>query len=323
MKIIIDCFGCDYPEKWTNGIAEAIRQNPEVTIIAVGDEEKILSYLTEETFDRSRLEIVDAKDVIINNESPADAIRHKRDASLVRAYKLLRDRDDIDAMISAGSTGAVLVGGIVILGTNDDIERPGLTKLMPCENGKMACLVDVGANVDSKPENLVQFARYAARYIKSLYGTEDPTVALLSVGTEDAKGNALTKETFSLMRESGLNFVGNMEANTTLSGKYDVIVTDGFAGNVLVKTIEGVAPFIISIIANAIKKNAPAGTDLLYVKSAFGAFTKILSESSLSGAILLGLKKIVIKAHGNSDERSTPAAVAHAVKLIRGGYAKA
>ena len=322
MRVLVDCFGCDYPEKWILGIAEAVRRIPEVTVIAVGDEEKISAVLEKEDFDRSRFEIINAPDVITNNDAPVDAIRHKRESSLVRSLKTLRE-GGADALVSAGSTGAVLVGGILMLGTFDDIERPGLTTLFPCENGKRACLVDCGANVDAKPENLVEFAHYGAKYIKSLCGSENPTVGLLSVGSEDEKGNAQTKAAFSMLRESGLNFASNIEGKDVLTGKYEVIVCDGFAGNVLVKGIEGTCAYAAKLIAGLLVKRAPKGVDLTFIKAALGDFAGVASSASKCGAVLLGLKKLVVKAHGNSDEESTPIAVAHAVDLIKGGYINA
>ena len=319
MRILVDCFGCDFPEKWIRGIGEAIRQNTDVTVVAVGDEQTIRSALENEEFDRSRLEIVNATEIITNNDAPVDAIRHKRDSSLMRALRILRE-GGADALVSAGSTGAVLVGGILMLGTFDDIERPGLTTLIPCENGKRSCLVDCGANVDAKPENLVEFAHYGAKYIKSLYGVENPGVGLLSVGAEDEKGNAQTKAAFPMLRESGLNFIGNIEGKDVFSGKCDVIVTDGFAGNVLVKGIEGTCSYAAHLIASMMMKRAPEGTDLSFLKAAMGDFVKFISAASMCGAVLLGLKKLVVKAHGNSDETATPLVISHAADIIRGGY---
>ena len=320
MRILIDCFGCDNPKEWTKGIADAINKIDGVEIIAVGDKDFIEDALKGETFDRGRLEIVHTTEIITNDDFPAEAIRKKRDSSLVRALKMLRDDDTIKAFISAGSTGAVLVGGIVIIGNCEGVERPGLSAFMPCDNGKTVCVADCGANMDCDAENLLDFARYGSSYIKSVYGIEKPAVALLSVGVEDKKGNNLSKEAFALLKESGLNFVGNMEARDALSGKYDVIVTDGFPGNVLIKSYEGAAKTVSGMLAGYLMKNAPKDVDLTFIKKSFGELGMALDTSSTGGAVLLGLKKIVIKSHGNATAINTVNSVKQAKKMVEGGY---
>lgn len=245
MKIVIDAFGCDYPEKVIKGTAKAVREIQDVSLVIVGKETYIKEILNGETYDENRLEIINAEEVITNDESPSVTIRQKKNSSLRIAYKTLKENDDCNALISCGSTGAVIVGSIMCLGRADGIERPTLASILPCENEKLICLLDCGANVDCKPHQLIQFAELGENYMRQVYGIAKPTVALLSVGTEDAKGNALSKETFTLLKESDLNFIGNMEGKTVLSGKADVIVTDGFAGNVLLKAIEGVSSSVM------------------------------------------------------------------------------
>ena len=315
MKIVIDAFGCDYPEKVIKGTAKAIREIQDVSLVVVGKEEYIKSILEKEEYDESRLEIVNAEEIITNNESPSVAIRQKRNSSLRVAYKILKENEDCKALVSCGSTGAVIVGSVMCMGRADGIERPALASLLPCENGEFTCLLDCGANVDCKPNQLVQFAKLGAEYMQKAYGIVEPTVALLSVGTEDAKGNLLTKETFALLKESNLNFIGNMEGKTVLSGNADVIVADGFAGNVLLKAVEGVAGSVMKVFVGLLKKNAKVNTDFTFVKRAMGDFMKSYDFNSQGGAILLGVKKPIVKGHGAANEDTVVNCVKQAIKI--------
>ena len=315
MKIVIDAFGCDYPEKVIKGTAKAIREIQDVSLVVVGKEEYIKSILEKEEYDESRLEIVNAEEIITNNESPSVAIRQKRDSSLRVAYKILKENEDCKVLISCGSTGAVIVGAVICLGRADGVERPALASILPCDNKKLTCLVDCGANVDCKPHQLLQFAKCASDFMARVYGIERPVVALLSVGTEDAKGNALTKETFALLKESDLNFIGNMEGKTVLSGNADVIVADGFAGNVLLKAVEGVAGSVMKTFVGLLKNNAEGNTDFTFVKKAMKDFHQKYDFNSLGGAILLGTKKPVIKGHGAANEDTIVNTVKQAMKM--------
>lgn len=315
MKIVIDAFGCDNPIAVINGIADAINATEDIVLVAVGNEEIISSTLKDKSFDKSRLEIVDAKDVITNNDSPLEALRAKKDASMVRAYQIAKQDDEVCAFISGGNTGAVIVGAVLLLGKAQGVEMPALSTFLPTIKGTFTCLVDCGASVDSRAVHLLRFAKLGSDHMKNTYGIESPKVALLSVGTEDKKGNALTKEAFALLKESDLNFVGNMEAKTLLSGDVDVIVTDGFAGNVALKSIEGVSQTVIKILVDLIKKNAPEGTDLSFIKNAVGEFMTMYDFNSMGGAVLLGTKKPVIKMHGSANEKTVSSVVKQALKM--------
>lgn len=315
MKIVIDAFGCDNPIAVINGIADAVNATKDIVIVAVGNEEIISSTLKDKTFDRARLEIVDARDVITNNDSPLEALRAKKDASMVRAYQIAKQDEDVIAFISGGNTGAVIVGAVLLLGKAQGVEMPALSTILPTIKGTHSCLVDCGASIDSRAVHLLRFAKLGSDYMKNTYGIESPRVALLSVGTEDKKGNTLTKETFALLKESDLNFVGNMEAKTLLSGEADVIVTDGFAGNVALKSVEGVSQAVIKIFVDLIKKNAPEGTDLTFVRKAVGEFLSIYDFNSMGGAVLLGTKKPVVKMHGSANEKTVVSVVKQALKM--------
>lgn len=322
MKILIDVFGCDNPDSVIVGLANAINQLPQVELIACGDASLIAERLSGIEFDRSRLEILDAPEIITNHEKPVYAVRTKKRSSLVVAYNALKGRDDIPIMISAGNTGAVIAGAVLLLGRDDREDRPTLITCLPNDKGGFTCLADCGANVDCRPEHYVQFARYANSYVKSVYGIENPKIALLSVGTEDEKGNGVTKEAFALLKQSELNFVGNMEAKSALTGDYDVIVADGFHGNVLLKTIEGTAKSLIRRTIDLIKKHADKDTDLTFVKRAFGELNGVIDFNSLGGAILLGAKKPIIKAHGSANSDTVVNTVKQALAILNSNLIK-
>lgn len=236
-KIVIDCFGCDSPEEVIRGAALAAEKYPGVELILTGEKKSIEDTLgREKSF--SRIRIAHAAEVIGNEESPVNAIRRKKDSSLVAALRILKEEEDACAMISAGSTGAVLCGAVMLLGRCEGVERPALASLLPADNGGFVCLADCGANADCRPEQMAAFARHASAYVESL-GVKTPRVGLLSVGTEEGKGNALVKETFPLLKESGLHFIGNVEAKSALSGEVDVIVSDEKGENVAVEKVKG------------------------------------------------------------------------------------
>ncbi len=323
MKILIDGFGCDDPRGFLSGIPEAIKQNPDVTLAVVGDKDVIEEILSGCEFDRGRLEIIDAKEVITNEDSPVLAIRMKKNSSLTVALKTLRDSEDIGVMITAGSTGAVIAGSTLILGREDREDRPTLVTLLPNDLGTITSIADCGANTDSRPEHLLKFATYASRYMASVYGIAAPKVALLSVGTEDEKGNELTKEAFKLLSASELNFVGNIEARTALSGEVDVIVTDGFSGNVLLKSIEGTAKSVIKRMVGMLMKHAKADTDTSFIKSAVGELLTTIDFNSMGGAIILGAKKPIIKGHGSANSDTLVNTVKQAAQIIKNRKEKA
>lgn len=296
-KIVIDCFGCDNPIEVIKGCGLAARQYKNVKLVLCGDQKTIKETLADES---DTVEILHAPDIITNNDSPVRAIKSKPLSSLVVAYNALNN--DCDALISAGSTGAVLCGGVMLTGKAEGVERPTLVSPLPNDKGTVTYLTDCGANVDCSPLQLLQFAACTCDYVKKT-GIQNPKVALLSVGTEDKKGNSLTKEAFMLLKESELDFVGNMEANTALSGNVDVIVADGFYGNILLKCVEGTAKSIIKRSMSALKNQFPDFTNETLNK-VFASVIKDIDFNNQGGAILLGLKKPVIKAHGSASAQT-------------------
>lgn len=297
MKVVLDAFGGDNaPVEMIEGAILALEANKDLTVVLTGDEEKIKAVLNGRT---ERIEIVDAKDVITNDESPTLAIRQKKDSSLVRAFDLLKEDEKVVGLVSSGSTGAVLTGAIMKIGRIKGISRPALCPCLPTKGDNPVMICDSGANVDCKSEHLLHFAIMSSAYYSALTGSESPRIALLNNGAEEHKGNELTKETYQLMKTLPINFVGNCEAGEVMSGDVDVVVCDGFAGNVLLKSVEGTAAVMSGMIKKNAKKNLITKIGALFM----GKFKEIKTKMDVKkhgGAPFLGCKKIVVKAHGSA-----------------------
>lgn len=319
MKIVIDIFGGDNaPVEIVKGCVEAMEERPELEMIMTGDEAQIKAELDKYKLDPARVEIVDAKEVITNDDVPTTAIRKKKDSSLVKALDIVKNRADVVGMISAGSTGAVLSGAIFNVGRIEGVSRPALAPILPTKKGTEVCLVDCGANVDCRPEYLVQFALMGISYMRAVYGIENPRVGLVSVGVEDHKGNELTKEVFTRLKALPINFMGNMEARDALTGEYDVLVCDGFVGNVLLKSVEGTAGVVMSMIKKEIMSSASAKFGALFMKKAFKHLKYDMDYNTKGGAPFLGIEKIIVKAHGASNDVAIRAAVMQVMKMADG-----
>ena len=316
-KILIDAFGADFPDQIISGIADVLELDEQVELVVTGNADYIKKILKKRVFDRRRLELVDCKEVVTNDDAPVEAILTKKNSSLCVGLKLLRDREDIGCMISAGNTGAVIAGSVLILGRELSCDRPTLLTVLPNDKGGFTCLADCGANVDCKPHNLLKFGEYASDYSKKVLGVKNPKVALLSVGTEDKKGNALTKEAFKLLKESSLNFVGNVESGASLSGEVDVVVADGFSGNVLLKSIESTAKSVSKRTLALLEKYSQEEGDTKFVSKAFDEFTELLNLNLYGGAILLGTKKPIVKAHSYANAQTVINTVRQAQKICQ------
>ena len=323
MKIVIDAFGGDYsPTEIVKGAITAVNLHEDVEIILTGDKEQIENILKEYGYSGTQIEIVHAPDVISCDESPTMAIRRKKDSSLVAGLNLLKERDDIVGMISAGSTGAVLAGGLFIVGRMDGVKRPALSPFIPNAKGGKTLLIDCGANVDSKPEYLQQFAIMGSIYVREMMGIENPKVGLLSNGTEEHKGNDLVHQTFGLLKNTKeINFVGNMEAREIMSGDYDVVVTDGFAGNVAMKAAEGTLNTFMTVLKDEVKKGG-LGSKLgaLLMKKVFKNIKKHLNYTEVGGSPFLGLNKILIKSHGSSKAKTIYSCVTQIKEIYASNY---
>lgn len=302
--IAVDAMGGDdAPKSIVEGVTWALRSKDDIKIILVGDKSQINDILVGEKYDKNRLEIIHTEEVITNEESPVLAIRRKKNSSLVKALTLVKE-NKAEALVSAGSTGAVLAGGTLIIGRIKGIKRPALGTLLPTEKG-MTLLIDAGANVDSKPQFLHQFAKMGTIYYESMLDISSPTVGLVNNGAEDKKGNILAKETFPLLKEDkNINFIGNIEARGIPSGEAQVIVCDGFVGNVILKLTEGLVNSLMGMIKTAILSTFISKVGGILIKGSLKEMKKHLDYTEYGGAPLLGLEGLVVKAHGSSNAKA-------------------
>ena len=314
-KVILDAFGGDYaPLEIVRGGVLALKKHKHLHLIFAGDEEKIKEVLATFDYPADRVEIIDAKEIIENDEMPTAALRAKPNSSIARAFNELRTNDEVVGIVGAGSTGAMLTAAFLKLGRLKGISRPALCPILPTVNNKQVAIVDCGANMDAKPINLLHFAVMGSAYLSTVYNVEKPRVALLNVGVEDHKGNELSKETFELLsKETRLNFVGNMEARELLSGNYDVVVADGFAGNILLKGAEGAIISVLRMIKGEIKKGVIRKVGAVFMRRAFKKLKSKINYNESGGAVLLGCKKLVVKSHGNSKAKSICASIEQAL----------
>ncbi|MFZ5590653.1 MAG: phosphate acyltransferase PlsX [Bacillota bacterium] len=300
MNIAVDAMGGDFaPSETVRGALLAARQDG-LRPILVGDEEKIYAEL--EGPDRSLVEVVHAPEVIGMDESPAVAVRRKKNSSIVRAVQLVRE-GRAAAMVSAGNTGAVMAAGLLGLGRIKGIDRPAIASVLPTRRGKVV-LLDAGANVDCEPHHLLQFALMGYLYARDVLGVSDPRVGLLNIGEEECKGNSLTQAAFSLLKESGLNFVGNVEGRDIFPGQADVVVCDGFVGNVVLKTSEGLAMTLLGMLKDALGVSWLSRLGALLSLPALQDLRRRLDYAEYGGAPLLGVNGAVVIGHGSSDARA-------------------
>lgn len=319
IKVVVDAFGGDNaPGEVVKGVVQAINENGNLHVIMTGKQDEIEKCLESVAYAKSQITIVNATEVITNDESPTEAIRFKKDSSLVKAFDIAKEDNEVVGLVSAGSTGAVLTGGFMKFGRLKGIHRPALCPVMPTKKGTPVAICDSGANMDCKPEYLEQFAMMGNAYLKTL-GVKNPKVALLNVGTEDHKGDARTKEVFALLKANkDLNFVGNMEARDLLSGDYDLIVTDGFSGNVLLKASEGCAKNLLGVMKEEIKSSAMSKIGALFMKKTFKEVKKRFDYNQFGGAVLLGCKKLLVKGHGSSKDTSFYNCIKQVVSMSEG-----
>ena len=300
IKVAVDAMGGDHaPGEIVKGAVEAVARQKRVKVFLTGQKAAVEAELQKYQYDPSRIEIVNAEEVIQMAEPPVQAIRTKKDSSIVVAMKMVKN-GEADAFVGAGSTGAVLVGGQLIVGRIRGVERPPLAPLLPTEKGA-SLLIDCGANVDARPSHLVQFAKMGSIYMEHVMGVKHPKVAIVNIGAEEEKGNALVKETFPLLKEcKELNFIGSIEARDIPSGYADVIVCEALAGNIILKLYEGVGASLISIVKKGMMTNLRSKIGALLVKPALKKTLKRFDTSQYGGAPLLGLKGLVVKTHGSS-----------------------
>ena len=324
IKILVDCFGGDHcPEAPVSGAIAAPEKNPDLHLILTGDENLLKKELEGKHYDSSRLEIIHAPEVIGCDEKPTDAVRLKRNSSMMKAIIMLRDCDDIAGMVSTGSTGALVTGALVRLGRIPGIIRPAFCPILPTMDGGLVGICDSGANVEVTPAHLRQFAIMASLYMSNVYGINAPRVALLNVGKEAEKGDELRQETYKLLQETpSVNFVGNMESRDLLSGNYHVIVADGFSGNVLVKTTEGTALQLLKKLKTDIYSRTVYKLGALLMKKMFQEEKEFMNYQNYGGSVLLGTSKVVVKGHGSSKASAVEKCIEQAYRMQLSGLSE-
>lgn len=300
IKVAVDSMGGDHaPGEIVKGVVDAVQLRPGIQVILVGQEDKVSRELEKYDYPKEQIRIVDAPEVIETAEPPVMAIRKKKQSSIVVGMNMVK-QGEADAFVSAGSSGAVLVGGQVIVGRIKGVERPPLAPLIPTEKG-VTLLIDCGANVDARATHLVQFAKMGSIYMENVVGVKNPRVAIVNIGAEEEKGNQLVKETFPLLKNCPeINFVGSIEARDIPHGKADVIVCEAFVGNVILKLYEGVAATMISMVKQGMLASLRGKIGALLVKPALKEMLVSFDATQYGGAPLLGLKGLVVKTHGSS-----------------------
>lgn len=315
VRVAVDAMGGDnapaYPVK---GAVEAVKERPDIRVILTGRKEMIDAELAKYDFPKERIQTVAASEVIETGEPPVNAIRRKKDSSIVVGMNLVK-HGEADAFVSSGSTGAVLVGGQLIVGRQRGVERPPLGALIPTANG-VALLADCGANVDARSSHLVQFAKMGSVYMKNVMGIPNPRVGLVNIGVEEEKGNALVKETYPLLKECrDLNFIGSVEARDIPAGVCDVIVCEAFVGNVILKLYEGVGATLIQKMKDGMMGSLRSKIGALLVKPALKQTMKEFDASRYGGAPMLGLKGLVVKTHGSAKSGEVKNAIIQCVQF--------
>jgi glycerol-3-phosphate acyltransferase PlsX len=321
VKIILDCFGGDHsPEANVEGGLAALDRFPDLHLILTGDEAALKRCLEGKPYDAEHLEIVHAPQVIGCDEKPTDAIRLKRDSSMMKGLILLRDRDDIAGLVSTGSTGALVTGTLVRIGRLKGVIRPAFCPILPTMAGGIVGICDSGANVTVDAAMLRQFAIMASLYLENVYGVARPRTALLNVGKEAEKGDDIRREAYALLEQTeGLNFTGNMESRDLLSGSYDVVVCDGFSGNVLVKTTEGTALELLKKLKKDIYSRGIYKLGALLMKRMFLEEKEFMNYQNYGGSVLLGTSKVVVKGHGSSKATAVAKCIEQAYRMETGG----
>jgi glycerol-3-phosphate acyltransferase PlsX len=317
IKVALDAMGGDNaPKEVVKGAVEAINISNETFIYLVGKQEEINKELSQYTYNKDQLEVVDAREVIETGEPPVMAIRKKKDSSLVKALYMVKEKK-ADAFVSAGSSGAILVGGQTIVGRLKGVQRPPLAPLVPTMNG-VFLLADSGANVDSRPDFLVQWAKMGSIYMENVVGIKNPRVAIVNVGLEEEKGNQLVKETYPLLKAcDDINFIGSIEAREIPYGGADVVICDAFVGNVILKLYEGLAGGLLKKVKGVLMTNLKTKIGALLIKKNLKNTLKTMDATEYGGAPLIGLNGLVVKTHGNAKSKEIKNSILQCVKFTK------
>lgn len=321
LKIIVDAMGGDHaPVEIVKGAVDALAERPDFKLVLTGDEALVKKELDKYAFDASRVEVVACTQVITNDDTPTQAIRSKKDSSLVVGLNILKNDPEAGGFVSAGSTGAVLTGGVLMIGRIKGVMRPALCPGIPNVRGTQTLLCDCGANAECKPQYLAQFGLMASAYARTAFGVENPRVGLLTNGTEEHKGDPLHQEAHQLLKEmSGINFVGNIEGRDIMYGDVDVAVADGFSGNIALKAIEGCGKTVSEMLKKQFTASLGAKLSYLVAKKPISGLAQALDYSRFGGSVFLGLKKVVVKSHGSSKAKSIKPSIYQAIDAYNGG----
>ncbi len=326
IKIVVDAMGGDNsPDVNVQGAVRALETLQDIHIVLIGDEAQITPLLAQYKYDTDRLSVVHASEVISCNEKPTEAIKNKKDSSMSKAFELLRGDTEARALVTIGSTGALLAGTVLRVGRIKGVKRPAFCPILPTVvPGKIVAICDSGANVDCDPQWLQQFALMGSLYLNKAFGVESPRVALLNVGVEEEKGDMLRKETFQLLKNTPeINFAGNMESRDLLSGEFDLVVCDGFAGNVLLKSTEGACIELMRLLKHAMMSSFKSKIGALLVKKKLYEVKDLMDYNKYGGAVLLGAAKTVIKGHGSSNGEAVFHCIEQAYKMESNGLVQA
>lgn len=321
MKIAIDGMGGDNaPKSNVEGVVSAINEY-NIDIIITGDKDALEKEFANYEFDRSKLEIVHTTEIIENEDKPVKAIRSKKDSSMVVALRLVKE-GKADAVVSAGNTGALLAGGLFVVGRIKGIDRPCLCPAIPNVKRGMTIIADGGANADCKPRNLVEFAAMTNIYSKKVLGIENPRISLANVGAEEGKGNDLMKKSYEELKNMDINFIGNLEARDVINAKTDIIVCDGFTGNILLKSAEGVAMSVMGLLKETFLSSTKGKIGAMLLKDDLRKLKSFMDYAEYGGAPLLGVNGGVIKAHGSSNSKAIKNAINQGIKFAQGNVLK-
>lgn len=319
IKIVVDAMGGDNaPGEIVKGAIEALKTRDGFGVILTGDEKLVSAELKKYSYDQTRVEVVHCSEVITNDDIPTSAIRTKKDSSLVVGLKMLKEDENVVGLVSAGSTGAVLTGGVMLIGRIKGVMRPALCPGIPNVRGTCTLLCDCGANAECKPQYLAQFGVMASAYGKAAFGMKNPKVGLVTNGTEEHKGDTLHQEAHALLKNiPSIDFVGNVEGRDIMYGDIDVAVTDGFSGNVALKSVEGCGKTVSTVLKQEFKRNLGSKLAYLCARKQINKLRNMLDYSKMGGSVFLGLKKVVVKSHGSSKASSICPSVIQALDAYK------
>ncbi len=312
----MDAMGGDNaPVAIVKGCVDAVKSEKGYDITLIGDENQINNILKKEKYDKNRISVQHASDVILNEDSPTSAVKNKKDSSMVVGFNMLKESKG-DAFLSAGNSGALLTGSLFYVGRMKGVIRPALGAVIPTKEGE-TLLIDAGLNSVVKPENYVQFAKFGTEYMKALYGIKNPSVGLVNIGVEDSKGTPKVKEANELLKESNVNYIGNVEGNDVIDGKARIVVCDGFIGNILLKFLEGMGSYFMKGIRKVIFKTPFTKLGGLLLKEDMKNFFKSMDPDLVGGAPILGVNKLVMKTHGSSQALTIKNVLSKTAMLLR------